>query len=179
MRSVLNFAHREPILKRCPMIKHIAVLVTLCAAGAAYAGDYKLGAIAIDHPWVRPTAEGTKTGAAYLLLTNKGSAADKLVSASSPVAGKTQIHQTSDEGGVMKMREVVGGIELAPGATVALKPGGYHIMLIDLKQKLDEGRHIPLTLTFAKAGSIDVEVDVEKKSREQSHGATGMDPGMH
>ena len=79
----------------------------------------------------------------------------------------------------MKMREVVGGIELAPGATVALKPGGYHIMLIDLKQKLDEGRHIPLTLTFAKAGSIDVEVDVEKKSSEQGHGVTGMDPSMH
>ena len=85
------------------MIKHVAVFVSLCAAGAAYATDYKLGTIAIDHPWARPTAEGTQTGAAYLLLTNKGSAPDTLVSASSPVAGKTQIHQTTDEGGVMKM----------------------------------------------------------------------------
>ena len=161
------------------MIKHIAVFVSLCAAGAAYATDYELGTIAIDHPWARPTAEGTQTGAAYLLLTNKGNAPDTLVSASSPVAGKTQIHQTTDEGGVMKMHEVAGGIELAPGATVALKPGGYHVMLIDLKQKLDEGRHIPLTLTFAKAGSIDVEVDVEKKSGEQGGGGmTGMDHNM-
>ena len=87
------------------MIKHIAVFVSLCAAGAAYAADYKVGTIAIDHPWVRPTVEGTKTGAAYLLLANKGTAPDKLVSASSPVAGKTQIHQTTDEGGVMKMHE--------------------------------------------------------------------------
>ncbi len=79
----------------------------------------------------------------------------------------------------MKMHEVAGGIELAPGATVALKPGGYHVMLIDLKQKLDEGRHIPLTLTFAKAGSIDVEVDVEKKAAEQGGGMTGMDQNMH
>ena len=161
------------------MIKHVAVFVSLCAAGAACATDYKLGTIAIDHPWARPTAEGTQTGAAYLFLTNKGTAPDKLVSTSSPVAGKTQIHQTTDEGGVMKMHEVAGGIELAPGATVALKPGGYHIMLIDLKQKLDEGRHIPLTLTFANAGSIDVEVDVEKKSGEQGHGMTGMDHNMH
>ncbi len=161
------------------MIKHIAVFVSLCAAGAAYAADYKAGTIAIDHPWARPTAEGTKTGAAYLLLTNKGTARDKLVSASSAVAGKVQIHQTTDEGGIMKMHEVAGGIELAPGATVAFKPGGYHIMLLDLKETLDEGGHIPLTLTFAKAGSIDVEVDVEKKSGEQSHGMTGMDHSMH
>ena len=161
------------------MIKHIAVVVSLCAAGAAYAADYKVGTIAIDHPWARPTVEGTKTGAAYLLLANKGTAPDKLVSASSPVAGKTQIHQTTDEGGVMKMHEVAGGIELVPGATVALKPGGYHIMLLDLKQTLNEGRHIPLTLTFAKAGSIDVEVDVEKKSGEQKNGMTGMDHNMH
>ena len=161
------------------MIKHIAVFVTLCAAGAAYGADYKVGTIAIDHPWARPTAEGTQTGAAYLFLTNKGNAPDKLVSTSSPVAGKTQIYQTTDEDGVMKMHEVAGGIELAPGASVALKPGGYHIMLLDLKQKLDEGSHIPLTLTFAKAGSIDVEVDVEKKSGEQGHGMTGMDHDMH
>jgi periplasmic copper chaperone A len=62
---------------------------------------------------------------------------------------------------------------------VALKPGGYHIMLLDLKQALGEGRHIPLTLTFAKAGSIDVEVDVKKKSGEQNNGMTGMDHDMH
>ena len=160
------------------MMKHIAVFVSLCAAGAAYAADYEVGTIAIDHPWARPTAEGTKAGAAYLSLTNKGTALDKLVSASSPVAGKTQIHQTTDEGGVMKMHEVA-GIELAPGATVALKPGGYHIMLLGLKQTLDEGRHIPLTLTFTKGGSIDVEVDVERKPSEHGAGMTGMDHDMH
>lgn len=163
------------------MKKHVIfyACLSLATSGAAYAENYKLGNIVIAHPWARPAAQGTKTSAAYLSLENKGAESDKLVSAASPVAGKTQIHQTTDEGGVMKMQEVAGGIELAPGATVALKPGGYHIMLLDLKQKLDEGRHILLTLTFAKAGSIDLEVDVEKKSGEQGHGMTGMDHNMH
>lgn len=160
------------------MMMRFVLLALLFAAGTAFADDYKLGNIAIGHPWVRPTAEGAKTGAAYLTLENKGSAPDRLVSAASPVAGKTQIHETTDEGGVMKMREVAGGIELAPEASVALKPGGYHIMFLDLKQKLEEGQHIPMTLTFAKAGSIEVKVHVEK-TPEGSHDMTGMDHKMH
>ena len=150
----------------------------LFASWPAYSHDYNLGNIAIGHPWARPTAQGTDRGAAYLTLENKGGEADRLVSVSSPVAGSAQIHQTTDEGGVMKMHEVAGGIELTPGASVALKPGGYHIMLLDLKQKLEDGQRIPLTLTFAKAGSIDVQVHVEKTS-EGGHDTMGMDHMMH
>ena len=163
-------------MKRILLLAGFAVFT----AGTAYAHDYKLGPIAISHPWARPTAEGTKAGAAYLSLENTGSEPDSLVSVSSPAAGKTQIHQTTSEGGVMKMRGVEGGVDLAPRATVAFKPGGYHIMLLGLKQKLDEGQHIPLTLTFAKAGSIDVEVYVEKAPSGKGetmhdHGMQGMD----
>ena len=168
------------------MIKCVVVFALLFAAGVAYADDYKLGNIAIGRPWARPTAQGVKIGAAYLSLENKGSEADKLVSAASPVAANVQIHQTTNEGGVMKMHEARGGVELAPGATIAFKPGGYHIMLLDLKQKLEEGQRIPLTLTFTKAGSINVEVDVEKTSGSehsggpmQDHGMTGLDHKMH
>lgn len=152
------------------------ILLIACAAmisaGTAFAHDYKLGAISIGHPWARPTAPGA-AGAAYLSLENSGGEADKLVSAASSVAGTTQLHQTIDEGGVMKMREAAGGVELAPHATVAFKPGGYHIMLMNLKHPLREGEHIPLTLTFAKAGSIGVEVYVEKSA------TGGQDAGMH
>lgn len=140
----------------------LACLVVL-VPWAADAHDYKLGAIHIDHPWARPTA-GVEAGAAYLSLENTGGEADKLVSVSTPVAAKAEIHQTTNEGGVMKMREVADGVDLAPGATVGFKPGAYHIMLLKLKQKLGVGQHIPLTLTFAKAGSIDVEVYVEKSA---------------
>ena len=168
------------------MIKRVVLFASLFAAGVAYADDYKLGNIVIAHPWARPTAQSVKIGAAYLSLENKGNEADKLVSAASPVAGKTQIHKTTNEGGVTKMREAGGGVDLAPGATLAFKPGSYHIMLLDLKQKLEEGQRIPLTLTFAKAGSINIEVDVEKRSGSEhsggpmhDQGMTGMDHKMH
>jgi periplasmic copper chaperone A len=160
--------------------------LALFAAGAAHAHDYKLGRIAIGHPWARPTAEGTKAGAAYLTLENAGGEADSLVGVNSPVAGQAQIHETTNDGGVMKMRQVQGGVALAPGATVAFKPGGYHIMLLGLKQKLAEGEHIPLTLTFAKAGSIGVEMYVERSpggaqesGMTHDHDMKAMDHSMH
>ncbi len=143
--------------------------LALCCAGSAYAHDYKLGSLIIDHPWARP-ASGT--GAAYLSIKNNGSETDTLVSVASPVAAKTQLHQTTNDGGIMKMRQVERGVAVAPGATVEFKPGGYHIMLLGLKQKLDDGQHIPLTLTFAKAGAIDVEAYVEKTpGGEHEHSA--------
>ncbi len=150
----------------------LAAGFALCCAASVHAHDYKLGALVIDHPWARPASEGAKTSAAYLSIKNNGSETDTLVSAASPLAAKTQLHQTSNDGGVMKMREVDGGVAVAPGATVAFKPGSYHIMLLGLKQKLDDGQHIPLTLTFAKAGSIDVEAYVEKTpGGEHEHSA--------
>jgi periplasmic copper chaperone A len=153
--------------------------LALILFGPANAHEYKLGSITIGHPSARPTAPGVP-GAAYLSLENTGQA-DKLISATSPLAGKTQIHRTIDEGGVMKMREAADGVELAPHSTVLFKPGGHHIMLIDLKHALSEGEHIPLTLTFEKAGSIDVEVYVEKPTGgEHDAGAThGHDMPHH
>jgi periplasmic copper chaperone A len=167
-------------------MKRIILLAGLAmsASGVAQAHDYTLGTIKIDHPWARPTPAGTKVGAAYLSLQNGGNETDTLVSAASPIAGKTQIHATIQDGSVMKMRPVEGGVALAPGATVDFKPGGYHIMLLDLKKKLDQGQHVPLTLTFAKAGAIQVEVYVETPGSGQQQGGTmhdmkGVDHGMH
>jgi periplasmic copper chaperone A len=165
------------------MIKRVLLLASLAlfAVPQAQAQSTTLANIKIEHPWARPTPKGAKTGAVYLSLENTGSEADSLVSASSPAAGKTQVHKTSNEGGVMKMRPAE-GVELAPGTTVEFKPGGYHIMLLDLKRQLAEGQTVPLTLTFAKAGTIQIDARVEKAGDGSGSGmmhGQGMDHKMH
>jgi periplasmic copper chaperone A len=145
--------------------------LALCGFAAAQAQEFRQGDLTIFHPWTRPTAESQKNGAAYFSIKNSGSEADKLVSAESPAAEKTELHEMVNEGGVMKMLPLPGGIEIQPGPAVEFKPGGYHVMLIGLKQRLAEGQTIPLTLTFAKAGSVAIEAKVEKSS-------SGMN-GMH
>lgn len=130
-------------------------------APAALAADYKAGAIEIDHPWARATPGGAKVGAGYLKLTNSGATADRLVGATAAAAGRVEIHEMSMDNGVMKMRPVKDGVEVKPGETVELKSGGYHLMMMDLKQPLKAGDHVKGTLTFEKAGAVDVEFAVE------------------
>jgi copper(I)-binding protein len=114
-------------------------------------------------------------GAGYLTITNKGTADDTLVSASSPVAGVTQVHEMKMEGDVMKMNEVEGGLVIPAGQSVTLEPGGLHIMLMDLKQQLVEGTTFPVTLTFANAGNIEVELAVGAiNADEPTHDMSGM-----
>ena len=95
-----------------------------------------------------------------ITITNTGTTPDRLVSAKSAAAGAVQVHEMKMEGNVMRMREVDGGLAIAPGATVTLAPGGLHIMLMGLKAPLRQGEKVPLTLVFEKAGSIDVELAV-------------------
>ncbi|HZV20058.1 MAG TPA: copper chaperone PCu(A)C [Hyphomicrobiales bacterium] len=158
------------------MKKAVIVLgAALLAAGVANAHDYKAGSIIVGHPWARPTPPGAKAAAAYFTLQNTGSAPDTLMSVSSPVDESAQLHQTIRDGEVMKMREVKGGVAIPPGATVKFEPGGYHVMLLQPKQQFEEGQFFPLTLTFAKAGTVNVEVKVEKQPGERpvagaSHG---------
>ncbi len=139
------------------------------AAFAAQAHEYKFGDLTIEHPWARPTAGPNLLGAAYMTLKNGGKEADTLQSASSPDAGMVMIHQNiQGANGVMEMRHVEGGLTVPPGGTVALQPGGYHIMLMGLNHNLEEGESFPLKLSFAHAGSVDVEVKIEKKPEAAS-----------
>jgi periplasmic copper chaperone A len=138
----------------------LAAMLTL-AAGPALAQDYKLGAIEIEHPWARATPKGATVGAGYMTISNKGAEADRLVGGSVAFARRFEIHSMITEQGVMKMREVKDGLEIKAGETVQLKPGGYHVMFVDLKEPLAQGDHVKVTLTFAKAGTIDVEYPVE------------------
>ncbi len=127
---------------------------------ASLAHDYQLKSLGIEHPFTRATPPGAKSGGAFFVVENAGATADKLVAVASPMAGSAEIHQMAIEGGVMKMR-AVHALDVPPGGKLELKPGGYHVMLLDLKQPLKVGDKVPLKLTFQNAGSIDVSADVE------------------
>jgi periplasmic copper chaperone A len=142
-------------------LQRLFALALLLVAGAAEAHDTKHGDLLIDHPWARPSAGQAKNGAAYLRISNSGKTADRLLSVSTPAAGKTELHNHVHEAGVMRMRQVE-AIDVPAGATVELKPGGLHVMLFELQKPLHVGFGFPLTLTFAKAGAVEVTVLVEQ-----------------
>jgi len=131
------------------------------AIGSASAHDYKIGSLEIAHPWTRATPKGASVGGGYLKITNKGTTPDRLIAASSDAAGMVEIHEMKMSGGKMEMRPLKDGIEIKPGQTVELKPGGYHVMFMHLKQPFEQGKRINATLTFEKAGKIDVEFAVD------------------
>jgi copper(I)-binding protein len=131
-----------------------------CSPIAAQAADYDLGSIHIAQPWARATPKGATSGAAYMTITNKGSASDRVNCVSSDASGQCQIHSMTMEGGVMKMRPVEGGLEIKPGETVTLQPSGFHVMLVALKHPLEKGQTVKATLKFEHAGTVDVQYPV-------------------
>jgi periplasmic copper chaperone A len=132
------------------------------------------GPLRIEGAWARATPPAGKVAGAFVTLVNTGAAPDRLVSATSPVAGRVELHTHIKDGDVMRMREVEGGIPLPPGDTVKLQPGGLHIMLLAMNQGLAAGSSFPLTLTFEKAGSVQVDVPVEAIGSMGPGGQAGM-----
>jgi copper(I)-binding protein len=130
-----------------------SVLLTL-PAHAQQQGD-----IAVTTPWTRAAGQGG-TGAGFLTIANRGSAADRLVGASSPIARVVEIHTHLREGDILRMRPVA-AVDLPPGGTVTLQPGGFHLMLIGLKEPLIQGQSVPLTLRFERAGELQVMLAVQ------------------
>jgi copper(I)-binding protein len=118
------------------------------------------GPITLDHVWARATPPGAKTGAIYMTITDTG-APDRLTGASTPVAATAEVHETTNDNGVMRMRPV-GSLFIQPGKPVTFRPGGYHLMLTGLKQPLTAGQSFPVTLTFEHAGPVSATVTVEK-----------------
>ena len=127
----------------------------------AMAHDYKIGSIEITTPWTRATPPSARTGGGFMTITNKGTVADRLVSARSNASDKVEVHEMQMDGNVMRMRELAKGLEIPPGATVMLKPGSYHIMFMELKTPFAKDAKVPMTLVFEKAGSIDIQLDVQ------------------
>jgi periplasmic copper chaperone A len=112
--------------------------------------------------------------AGYVAIKNTGSAPDRLTGGSLTGAGGAQVHEMTTDHGVMKMRPMLDGIEIKPGETVELKPGGLHLMFTDLKARLVKGQSVEGTLTFANAGTVDVEFAVEGMGATAGTGAHGM-----
>lgn len=141
----------------------IPLVAALSIAASASAHEYNAGQLRIGHPYARATVPNQSSGGAYLTIENNGKDIDKLVAVASPIATSAGIHTMSMDGNVMRMREV-SGIVIKPSGKIAMQPGdGYHIMLSGLKQPLKAGDKFPLTLTFEKAGKIDVSVMVQDK----------------
>ena len=143
------------------------------------AQDYSIGTIQVGKPWSRATPKGAKVAGAYMTITNKGSEADRLIGASTPVASQAEVHQMAMDKGVMSMRPVPGGLEIKPGQTVMLNPESFHVMLMGLRQPLTQGERIKATLDFAKAGKLDLEFVVESMGAQAPSGAApaAMDRG--
>jgi copper(I)-binding protein len=152
------------------------VLIAALASSSVYAQT-----VEVKDAWVRTTVPGQKASGAFMNITAKEGA--KLVAVSSPVSGVTQVHEMKIEGDIMKMRPVP-VLDIPAGKTLELKPGGYHVMLLDLKAPLVKGGTVPLTLVFKDAKGVESKVELKVPVATAAPGAKmgsmpGMDHGQH
>ncbi|GLQ82360.1 hypothetical protein GCM10007881_58830 [Mesorhizobium huakuii] len=139
----------------------LALAIMLAGAQSVLAHEFKIGDIEIGHPWSRATPAGAKVAGGYFTITNNGSAPDRLLSISSDISDKAELHEMGVKDGVMTMRPVVGGLEIPAGGKVVLGPGSYHVMFVDLKQPPKQGEMFAATLTFEKAGTVTIKFAVQ------------------
>jgi hypothetical protein len=153
----MTFATRT---RRALLAAAAACLFLLPAAASAH--GFTVGSLEIDHPWSRATLPGAKVAAGYLTVRNNGTEADRLVAVEGAISEAAEIHEMSVTDGVMTMRPLAGGLEIPAGGEVKLEPGSFHIMFMGLKEPAVAGVKFPGSLTFEKAGKVDVEFAVEK-----------------
>ena len=134
-----------------------------------------LAQVSIDQPWMRATAPGAKVAGGFMTIENKGAAPDRLIGAASPLAERVELHVHKEEGGVMKMRQVQ-GLDIPANGRFELKPGGAHLMFMNIKREIKQGEKVPVTLTFEKAGEMQVDYPVGGLGAMGPGGAHG--PGM-
>lgn len=157
-----------------------AAAMIAIASSVPLAAEVVKGDITVVETWTRATPPKARAGGGFAKITNSGSEADRLVAASSPAAKKTELHEMSVVDGVMKMREMEGGIAVPAGETVELKPGGLHIMFMGLNEPLKEGETVPVKLTFEKAGEVDIILSVHKMgAKGMGHGKVDHDHMKH
>lgn len=135
------------------------LLTSFCTLAMAH--DFIVGALQIDHPWSRALPPNAPVGAAYMVVLNSSAEPDALVSASTPIASKAELHTHVMSGEVMKMQQVE-SVTIPAGGEARFAPGGNHVMLFGLKKPLVAGESFPLTLVFEKAGAVDVEVNIQQ-----------------
>jgi len=144
-------------------------------ATASFAGDIKVGDLTIANPAIRATVPGQKVAGGFMMITNTGKTADRLVGGSADFSKKVEIHEMKVVDEIMRMRELEKGLEIPAGGSVHLKPGGYHVMFIKLKERMMEGEMRKAELVFEKAGKVTVEFSVQSIAKTMSHGK--MDDG--
>lgn len=139
----------------------LAALVALTAPAALAHGtghgasaEFKAGELTIAAPFTRATPPAAPVAGGFFTVTNAGATDDTLIGARSEIAGRMEVHEMAMTDGVMKMRELAAGLPIPAGQTVELKPGGYHIMFLDLKAPLVEGETVDVTVIFEKAGEV-------------------------
>lgn len=137
------------------------LFVALLIAAPVHADEIRAGDLVITQAWSRATPGGAKLGSGYLTIENKGTAPDRLIGGSSELAARIQIHEMTMNNGIMTMRPLEAGLAIEPGKTIKLAPGGYHLMLFDLKRPLKQGDRVPITLEFEKAGKVSIVLDVQ------------------
>lgn len=151
-------------------VKYGALAVALIAAPTL-----SLAEIIITDPYARASRPNAPTGAAFMMIQNTSDTADRLVAVRSEAAKRVELHTHIDQGdGIMKMTEIEGGIDLAPGATHMMQRGGDHVMFMGLNQRLEQGGTVQVTLTFEQAGDVEVTIPVDNE-RQPKHGAMKHD----
>lgn len=155
------------------------LFATSLIAATVFAGQALAADITVSNPWARGSAGMAKAGAAFMQIKNDG-ADNTLVAAKADVSKKVELHTHTMENGVMKMREVEGGIPLPAGQTQELKPGSYHVMFMGLNAPLKEGQTFPVTLVFKNGGeqTVNVQVQSPKSMGGMNHGKM-MNHGGH
>jgi copper(I)-binding protein len=142
------------------LVRILLPLLLALVPVAAGAQQYRLGSITVEQPWSRATPPGARVAAGYMTITNNGATPDRLVAATFAVAPRVEFHETSTENGVVKMRELPNGIPIPPRSTIELKPGALHLMFREPTRPLVRGEEVTGTLTFEKAGTIEIRYKV-------------------
>lgn len=148
----------------------IAFSTTITAAAQEAAQEVVVGELVIEEPWARATPAGARVGAGYMVIRNAGEAADRLVAGNATFAGRVEIHEMAVQDGVMRMRELDGGLEVPAGGSVVLEPGGYHIMFMQLDEPLVEGDRRAIVLDFENAGEVELTFKVRSMGAGAKHG---------
>lgn len=151
-----------------PLFLQVCALAATCLCASVFATGLKVGNIEIERPYTWEMPPGSKVGGAFMVIHNRGKTADRLLRASTPIAGTTELHTHVKTLGVMRMR-AVDEIVIEPEQSVVLKPGSFHLMFFDVKQVVKAGERFPVTLEFEKAGKTTIQVEVEPREVGQSN----------
>ena len=139
----------------------LSVMISPLVITGAGAHEYKIGDLEINHPWARATMPGQDVAGGFLTITNKGQESDRLIAVETDASKMTQVHEMAMLEGIMKMRELAGGLEIKPGETVELKPKSFHVMFMGLSGPFVEKQKFNAVLVFEKAGKLPVEFTIQ------------------